>query len=161
MSEEKIVLRGIDDAARLLGFFGKKGHLNLVLRVVDVLELIQDDLHWVINVAASYGHRGDTQRLGDGWEKRWLLSKFPSGWVVLPIEQLFASLKFRGLERLQSVIFAYRGIRMAKGEPHRKELCYKCSGAGCRICDGFGEITTYLEMSEEEILLAKKPIVSS
>lgn len=163
-----MLLRGIDDARRLLGFFAAKNHHNLVLRVADVLEMrndLQDRVaFWRIL------RDGDQDQMSSGiWytprtRKLWFNRIFPSGWIVLPFRPWLESRSMDYLVLVQEVIYAYADIRRQKGEPCRIDTCAKCGGSGrlsgrrCQECNGEGRIITFIEMSDEEIELAEAKV---
>lgn len=146
----------------LLKFFGAKGHKNVVLRTVDVLELrndLQDRvIEWSVNLVK---HHRLSNFHGDGWRKRWLVQHHPNGWIVIPIERLLNYYdEFADTKLIQEVVSAYTDIRRQKGEPSVVEACPKCNGLGtingvrCDECWGEGQIITVVEMSAEERALA-------
>lgn len=144
-------VRGIDNKRRLLGFFAARGHRNLVLRMVDVLEMpIMSQIAVVGLAQQSLGVIEAVDAI-----KSWVLRKFPSGYIVLPIDKLLEPMELREIEKIQQLISEYRDVRMGKGEPSRREMCPKCAGAGCANCDNTGSITIFLEMSAEEIDMSR------
>lgn len=145
-------LRGIDDKRRLLGFFGAKGQKNLVLRVVDIVEMSPAAQSSAMGMVALC-QQIPTFPPGNDW-KRWWLSQFPSGYVVLPIEKLLDPLPLAEVAKIQQVVAEYRNVRQGKGSPCRKDPCDKCGGRGCDQCDD-GVVFTFLEMDEAEIALAR------
>jgi hypothetical protein len=155
------MIRGLDDKRRLLRFFAAKNHRNLVLRVVDILEMRNDRQDYLIRaVERLHGPLPAPEPAGDGWRKKWLLRKAPTGWVLLDIDTLLEPLELAQVEELQQVLHEYRAVRLEKGEPNRVDDCEKCRGTGrvagniCKTCDGDGQIITFLEMSPEEIEMA-------
>jgi len=156
--KKKVEIRGIDTPEHLLAFFKAKGHVNMVLRIVDVLELIQDDFLFIKSVVSRV--IGADQF---GTPKIFFLRLFPKGWIVLPWEKVLEGMKVPDMEKLQSALHAYKEIRWGKGEPNRVDPCPKCNGTGfkgtgdgkCENCDGSGKITTFLEMSDEEAAMAE------
>jgi hypothetical protein len=164
MKDEKITIRGIDDKRRLLAFFSAKEHKNLVLRVVDVLELRNDEQDYLIRLC-GHGMQSATDEVIDmrnksGWRKKELLLKYPNGWIVLPLDDLLDPMGMDEIAKLQAVIYHYADIRRQKGEPHRVEDCARCGGSGrlasreCKFCAGSGRVYTFIEMSDEEKELA-------
>lgn len=154
---EFVGVRGIDDKRRLLGFFAQKGHHNLVLRVVDVLELHPETQAKLIGMTAINREGGLTGPIPGDDLKRWWLNQYPAGYIVIPIDKLLEPLPLAEVEVVQQVIAEYRNVRVGKGSPSRKEMCPKCAGNGCKDCDG-GSIYVFLEMSDEEIELAYKEL---
>jgi hypothetical protein len=157
-----VMIGAIDDKRKLLGWLAATEHKNLVLRIVDVLELRNDHQDWLIYHAAAI--RMVTIAAGSegsGWRKGWLLNQFPNGWIILPFDKLLTPLNMDGIKKLQEIIFAYRGIRLEKGEPNKIEPCEKCNGTcavggrPCKHCDGEGQIITFLETSDEERQMMK------
>jgi hypothetical protein len=158
MSEVRI---GGLDKRKLLGWLAATEHKNLVLRIVDVLELRNDHQDWLIDLAGHVIARGGWVLTDDGWRKRWLLRHFPNGWIVLPFDKVLPPLDMDGIKKLQEIVFAYRGIRLEKGEPNKVEPCDKCGGTckvagrACRHCGGDGQIITFIETSDEERALMR------
>lgn len=157
-------IRGIDSKRRLLGFFGAKGHHNLVLRIVDVLEMRPGSQALIAGMVAINRGLTDTQPLAGSSLKGWLLHQFPDGHIVLPIDRLLEPLPLREVEKIQVLTAEYHNVRLGKGSPSKTEPCPECGGTGfgrgedgkCEHCDGSGRIVTFLEMSDEEIALALK-----
>ena len=152
----------IGDKRRLLEFFAAKGHENLVLRIADVLELLNAHQDWLIRVISrTLAVTVVPEAEGTGWRKQWLLHLFSTGYIVLPFDDLFRYLNMDEVKRLQEVCFVYHGIRLEKGEPSRAETCSACAGTGkfqgktCPQCEGGGQIFVFLEMSDEERALAR------
>lgn len=151
------MIRGIDDKRRLLEFFGAKEHRNLVLRIVDVLELPNDQVDHLIHLVGKPAMLAGQ----DGWRKRHLLNEFPAGWIVLPLDALLEPMELEDVQKLQSVVYQYADIRRQKGEPNRVEPCPRCRGQGrfagslCKDCQGDGKVITFVEMSEDEKELAR------
>lgn len=141
--------RGIDDKRRLLGFFAQKGHHNLVLRIVDVLEMRN-----LARVAGMVAITREVAVCPADNVKGWLLEQFPDGYITIPIDRLLDPIALKDVAQIQEVVAEYRDIRMGKGEPSRKEMCPKCAGLGCDNCHE-GSIFIFLEMSDEEIALAR------
>lgn len=167
---------GINDPKKLWAFFAAKGHENLVLRIVDVLELRNDQQDLIIehaalaiegrdpaltSQAAASLSRSRPIDPGDGWRKRWMLRAFPGGYVVIPFAR-FEALTIEQLQQVQQVCFNYHGVRLAKGEPSRVDPCTKCegrkiiSGKPCDWCEGTGKSITFVEMSDEECAIAAR-----
>jgi len=168
------VRRGLDSKQRLLNFFSAKRHKNVVLRVVDLLDMRNEDLAVLLRYIAAVAlfdpaktremvvqevDRGLAQE--NAWRKQWLTRNFPSGWVVLSIDALLEPLDLVGVERLQQALYEYRNVRYSKGEPNRIETCPACekgrtpNGRKCERCDGAGIEMTFLEMSSDEVRLAE------
>jgi hypothetical protein len=157
------MLRGIDSVEKLRAFFEAKGHRYLVLRIADVLELANRHQDTIIGIASGV-RPGAVRRLVDvlsshspvGWRKDWLAREFSDGYIRLPIDHLLESLPdMQALVELQEALQSYMHVRREKGEPCRVETCPHCQGQGCRQCDGTGQIVTFVEMSDEEQLLAE------
>ena len=150
------MIRGLDKKERLVAFFKAKGHVRLVLRIVDVLELRNVYQDYLIEKCGRV-HELPARR--DMTRKAWLLKAFPNGWLTMPIDQLLEPMGLREVERLQSIIFAYADVRRQKGEPHRSEPCPDCGGSPrsglCKSCHGDGVVLTFIEMSDEEKRLAE------
>lgn len=170
------MLRGIDDKRRLLGFFAAKKHVNLVLRVADVLELRNEQQDFLINAAVTDNPEINAvehlaEGKGPGWRKQWLLTEFPNGYWVRPFDQLLERMSLENVQALQAIVYAYADIRRQKGEPCRIDTCEKCKGIGrgsrtfkdgtarpCKDCDG-GQVITFIEMSPIEQELAQRELV--
>jgi hypothetical protein len=158
------VIPGLDSKERLLKFFEAKGHLNLVLRVVDMLDMRITSLDYLLHQVSRMvqANVADGMEQTDGWRKRWLLHQFPSGWVVIPIKAVLEPMDLAECEKLQQALHEYRAVRMEKGEPHTIRPCEKClgrqSGRVCGYCGGEGQTITFEEMSEWETTAARTPI---
>jgi len=149
-------VRGMDDKRRLLGFFAQKGHHNLVLRVVDVLDLADQTQANLIGMVAI-NRDGGLPEVPGGDLKGWWLQQYPGGYITIPINKLLEPLPLKEVAVVQQVVAEYRDVRMGKGSPSRKDLCVKCHGKGCSDCHE-GYVYTFLEMDEYEVELAKKEI---
>jgi hypothetical protein len=146
------LLRGIDDKRRLLGFFGTKGHHNLVLRVCDLIELPLPSQAELVTVLRVYGGLAP---FDNGREPRdFFMHHSFDGYVIVPFDQLLQA-DLPVLQEVQQILSEYHDIRHGKGEPSRVDVCEGCHGRGCKKCGGVGKITTYLEMSEAERQLAE------
>lgn len=162
MSES--MLLGLDRKERLFRFFKTKNHKNLILRVVDVLELVQDDQLYLISLLAKL--RGSVCTATTANErKRYFLKVFPDGYIKFPLKWLAESVDMLALNRLQCIMFNYVAVRREKGVPFRIDVCEKCNGTGvdsagkaCFYCGGGGKIEIVVEMSDDEIALAEKEI---
>lgn len=157
-----VMIGAIDDKRDLLGWLAATEHNNLVMRVVDVLELRNEHQDWLLSyVMRVKGTPVPYQAIERGLEKQgktrkqFLLHEFPTGWLVLPFDKLLETMDMGCVQKLQEIIFAYRGIRLEKGEPNKIEPCDKCAGKGCKHCGGEGQIITFLETSAEERELMK------
>jgi hypothetical protein len=157
LGEKTTVIPGLDSKERLLRFLAAKKHLNLVLRIVDLLELRHTSLDFLLEQVSRVSGPLPAERQG-GWRKQWLLRQFPSGWVVVPIAATLESLDLGQVEKLQQVLYEYRSIRLEKGEPHTIRPCEKCGGKGCQWCGGEGHTITFEEMSEWETMQATTPL---
>ena len=179
MSENKIESSlGIDPGQKarigaltkdqVLRFFEAKGHRNIVLRPVDVVELSNDAqefiLGLIVNEALRRGSGAEAEAFSqgqskdvDGWRLRFMQRFCPAGWIVLPIAETVSPLDFDQLTKLQSILVGYAKIRLEKGEPNRIDPCEKCGGRGgdCPACDGEGRTITFIEISDEEARLAE------
>lgn len=162
MSTKSGMILGVDDKRRLLKFFEVKNHVNLVLRVVDVIELRNDQQNTlikliarVLDVESPTSSSWASERYG--WRKHWLLQQCPTGYIVLPLRDVLEPMSLEEIGSLQAIIYHYADIRRQKGEPHRVETCPHCaSSAGkCEYCGDSGQVITFLEMSAEEIKLAE------
>jgi hypothetical protein len=156
------VIPGINSKRKLIDFFLKKNHKNLVLRIVDVMDLIQEDRNFLMyhlsqltGIPFSFGNKQVV--------KSWFLKVYPSGYVVAPVSEFLDMFDLEGIERLQSILSAYVEVRRGKAYPVREDRCSCCLGIGrlgdkseCPKCFGSGAITTFLEISDEEVLLAEK-----
>ncbi len=80
--------------------------------------------------------------------------------MVLPIENLLAPMDLEQVQRFQQCMYEYQQVRQHKGEPNRVDKCGHCKGDGrigpdsCDHCGGEGISITFLEMSDEETILA-------
>lgn len=145
---EKIGVPGLDKKERLLAFFEARGHHNLVLLVVDMLDMRMDQLDYLI---ALFADRYEfASRVEPQTRKSWLQFHFPDGSIVCPIVRVLQPMDLHEVEKLQQALFEYRETRIHKGEPVRIDTCDKCQGRGCVACSGEGTTTTFVEMSEWE-----------
>jgi hypothetical protein len=156
------MIPGLDSKERLLKFFEAKGHLNLVLRVVDMLEMRTSSLDYLLGVLADRRKQRAPGEHPPGLRKQWLLHEFPDGWAVIPIKVVLEPMDLVECEKLQQALHEYRAVRMEKGEPHTIRPCEKClgrqSGRVCGYCGGEGQTITFEEMSEWETETARTPI---
>lgn len=166
--------RGIDSVARLRAFFQAKGHKNLVLRVVDILDMPQASQAALrIWLAAATVLTIDYSEQSLRQLKQWFVAIYPTGYIVVPWKAIGDDLK--ELELLQQLLAEYRSVRLGKGEPSEKKPCPTCGGSGgkthvshgaggpmlhgnkgqCPDCEGLGWYRVFVEMSEEERKLAE------
>jgi hypothetical protein len=150
----------IDSTKRLAAFFEAKGHRNLVLRVVDVLDLRFDHQDLIIGLAAeSYAASPREEQQS---RKQWMQRLAPDGYLVLPLAPLLRGIDMEIASRLQEAIYAYTQVRRYKGEPSRTDDCEPCKGTGrvsgakCGDCGGEGAVITFIEVSPEERVLAER-----
>lgn len=164
--ENEFLVRGIDDKRRLLKFFAAKDHKNLVLRIADVLDMIQEDQNYVMNLVSLFKDMdpwyGDKNR-----RKAFFLKNYPDGYIRLPIDAILDPMELPDIEKLQAILYAYVEIRRGKGEPQEVEVCKECRGFGfvtegrkrtCKACMGEGKIIIFTEMSKREIKLAEQEV---
>lgn len=152
---EKIKVGVINDKRKLLGFFAAKAHRNLVLRVADLIELPLPSQAELVTLLRVYGGLAPFDA---GREPRhFFLHHAFDGYLVVPFERLLQA-DIPVLAELQQILIEYREVRQSKGEPSKTEVC-ECEGhplfGGCPKCHGSGQITVYVEMSDEEKKLAE------
>jgi len=153
-------IRGIDTPDHLMRFFEAKGHRNLVLRIVDVIELRNEHQQWLYYQVAAQRMLTIEGTPIEGF-KSWFLRQFPQGYIVLPFKGWIPYLSMDQLKTLQDICMSYMGIRFEKGWPSVSDVCAACRGSGkqadgrkCETCMGLGKIYTYIEMSAEEVAMA-------
>ena len=157
------MIRGLDSKDRLLRFFAAKKHNNIPLRVVDILEMRNEEQDYLARAtfkALLPERLLDDARVNET-RKQWWLRHFPTGWVVLPIDKTLEPMTMEQVQRFQQCMYEYKQVRQHKGEPNRIEDCGHCKGTGraggkeCDHCGGEGMSITFLEMSPEEQTLAE------
>ena len=149
------MLRGIDQKTRLAAFFKAKNHRNLVLRVVDLIRLIQDDQQWMIHFLVKCLSYSEATPQGDNWRKQWFKRNFPTGYIVIPVDAVLQHYSLQELARLQQIVHAVAELRFSDGAITRRETCEKCQGTGCSWCGQTGVVETFLEVDATEQALAE------
>jgi hypothetical protein len=146
-------IRGIEDPQYLARFFSEKGHPFFVIKISDVMDMLQSDQIDLLHFLKQLGHsvpsnemslRNRIQRIGF------------QGYASLSITDICNALEMKDLIKLQEWVAAYREVRQGKYEPSKIDDC-DCKGKvpKCKKCEGTGKISVLLEVSEIEEKLAQ------
>lgn len=153
--------RGIDSPDRLRAFFALKGHKFLPIHLAEVIGMdlpsraefidmayMQELVDAPSGAVPDDGYRSRLQNMGFG------------GYLLIPIDHLIQDVDLERLQRYQAWFMRYRESRAGRWEPHVTEACdcTKKTGVpleGCKQCDGTGELSILVEMSQLEEMLAE------
>lgn len=155
---------GLDNENKLRDFFLEKGHENLVIQTSIILEMSLPNKAFILDVLYKTGIINEPSGIppADAYRHRIQCAGF-NGYLLVSLYQLCTELKIEELEELQHWLVIYREMRQRKGIPVKVEKC-DCVKKGRKInpncikCGGFGELEVLVEMSDDEILLAKGEI---
>lgn len=157
---DKPILRGLDSPEHLRAWMEAAGREFVVLRVADILDMMEDDqrlgLEWIALACGGEAIQG----LEGTVLRSHIQGAGINGYIRIPREGI-CSLSLDDLQVIQQWLSVYRDVRLGKGEPSRTDPCEHCRGRGqidgldCRECGGEGEIITFLELSDEEAALSE------
>lgn len=157
---DKPILRGLDSPEHLRAWMTAAGREFLVLRVADILDMGIEDQRLGLSIIAMACGGDGVWGLSSQEIRGCIQGAGINGYILVPRDGL-CNLSLDDLNVIQQWIYVYREIRLGKGEPSRTDPCEACDGRGslagkdCEECDGDGRITTFLEISEEEIALSE------
>lgn len=157
-------LRGIDKPDRLRKFFLARGHINLVIQISIILEMSLPNKAFILDFLYKMGIIDESSGIPpiDAYRHKIQCLGF-NGYLLIDINQLFDKLTIEELEKFQYWLVIYKEMRQSKGIPKKIEKC-DCVKKGRKInpncikCGGLGELEVLVEMSDDEILLAKGEI---
>lgn len=159
-----MIHRGLDNENKLREFFLEKKHKNLVVQTSIILEMSLPNKAFILDVLYKTGIISEPSGNPptDAYRHRIQCLGF-NGYLLIDLNQLCNKLNIEELEELQHWLVIYREMRQRKGVPIKIEKCdcvkkRKTPNPRCINCGGFGELEVLIEMSDDEILLARGEI---